>query len=99
MAKANVHEIVLVGGSTHIPRIIKLVTDFFNGKEPNKSINPDKAFPLLTASRACTCLLAATLDLPSGHALRTGHQRLRLSGHGSVSLASGSDAGGPLGQG
>ncbi|EJU05462.1 heat shock cognate 70 [Dacryopinax primogenitus] len=41
--KANVHEIVLVGGSTRIPRIIKLVSDFFNGKEPNKSINPDEA--------------------------------------------------------
>ncbi|PLW26575.1 hypothetical protein PCANC_25425 [Puccinia coronata f. sp. avenae] len=39
----NVHEIVLVGGSTRIPRIIKLVSDFFNGKEPNKSINPDEA--------------------------------------------------------
>ncbi|KAJ3897725.1 heat shock cognate 70 [Lentinula edodes] len=41
--KANVHEIVLVGGSTHIPRIVKLVSNFFNGKEPNKSINPDEA--------------------------------------------------------
>ncbi|KAF9520572.1 hypothetical protein BS47DRAFT_1311530 [Hydnum rufescens UP504] len=41
--KSNVHEIVLVGGSTRIPRIIKLVSDFFNGKEPNKSINPDEA--------------------------------------------------------
>ncbi len=38
--KSNVHEIVLVGGSTRIPRIVKLVSDFFNGKEPNKSINP-----------------------------------------------------------
>lgn len=37
------HEIVLVGGSTRIPRIVKLVSDFFNGKEPNKSINPDEA--------------------------------------------------------
>src|SRR5580658_4944700 len=35
--KSNVHEIVLVGGSTRIPRIYKLVSDFFNGKEPNKS--------------------------------------------------------------
>ncbi|KAK6988901.1 hypothetical protein R3P38DRAFT_3439688 [Favolaschia claudopus] len=43
MDKATVHEIVLVGGSTCIPRIIKLVSDFFNGKEPNKSINPDEA--------------------------------------------------------
>ncbi|KAJ7050290.1 heat shock protein 70 [Mycena amicta] len=41
--KANVHEIVLVGGSTRIPRIVKLVSDFFNGKEPNKSINPEEA--------------------------------------------------------
>ncbi|KAL5529672.1 HSS1_1 [Sanghuangporus baumii] len=41
--KSNVHEIVLVGGSTRIPRIVKLVSDFFNGKEPCKSINPDEA--------------------------------------------------------
>ena len=41
--KSSVHEIVLVGGSTRIPRIVKLVSDFFNGKEPNKSINRDKA--------------------------------------------------------
>jgi L1 cell adhesion molecule like protein len=41
--KSNVNEIVLVGGSTRIPRIITLVSDFFNGKEPNKSINPDEA--------------------------------------------------------
>ncbi|RAO70648.1 uncharacterized protein BHQ10_006660 [Talaromyces amestolkiae] len=40
--KSSVHEIVLVGGSTRIPKIQKLVTDFFN-KEPNKSINPDEA--------------------------------------------------------
>ncbi|EGC48122.1 hsp70-like protein [Histoplasma capsulatum var. duboisii H88] len=41
--KSSVHEIVLVGGSTRIPRIQKLVSDFFNGKESNKSINPDEA--------------------------------------------------------
>ena len=41
--KANVHEIMLVKGSTRIPRIVKLMSDFFNGKEPNKSINPDEA--------------------------------------------------------
>ncbi|KAL2002147.1 hypothetical protein VTN02DRAFT_597 [Thermoascus thermophilus] len=40
--KASVHEIVLVGGSTRIPKIQRLVGDFFN-KEPNKSINPDEA--------------------------------------------------------
>jgi len=41
--KSAVHEIVLVGGSTRIPKIQKLVSDFFNGKEPNRSINPDEA--------------------------------------------------------
>ncbi|GBL48419.1 Hsp70 chaperone [Candidozyma auris] len=41
--KSQVHEIVLVGGSTRIPKVQKLVSDFFNGKEPNKSINPDEA--------------------------------------------------------
>ena len=43
MDKASVHEIVLVGGSTRIPKIQKLVSDFFSGKEPNRSINPDEA--------------------------------------------------------
>ena len=33
----------MVGGSTRIPRIVKLVSDFFNGKEPNRSINPEEA--------------------------------------------------------
>jgi len=41
--KSAVHDIVLVGGSTRIPKIQKLVSDFFNGKEPSKSINPDEA--------------------------------------------------------
>lgn len=41
--KSQIHELVLVGGSTRIPRIQKLLIDFFNGKELNKSINPDEA--------------------------------------------------------
>ena len=41
--KGSVHDIVLVGGSTRIPKVQKLVSDFFNGKEPNRSINPDEA--------------------------------------------------------
>jgi len=41
--KSSVHEIVLVGGSTRIPKIQSLVSQFFNGKEPSKSINPDEA--------------------------------------------------------
>ncbi|KAK2710036.1 hypothetical protein QYM36_013639 [Artemia franciscana] len=41
--KGSIHEIVLVGGSTRIPKVQKLLQDFFNGKELNKSINPDEA--------------------------------------------------------
>ncbi len=41
--KAAVHDIVLVGGSTRIPKIQSLLSDFFNGKELSKSINPDEA--------------------------------------------------------
>jgi L1 cell adhesion molecule like protein len=43
MAKEDVHEVVLVGGSTRIPKVVQLLKDFFNGKEPCKSINPDEA--------------------------------------------------------
>ena len=42
ISKNNVHEIVLVGGSTRIPKIQELLKSFFNGKEPSKSINPDE---------------------------------------------------------
>ncbi|KAH9422439.1 Heat shock 70 kDa protein 1A [Dermatophagoides pteronyssinus] len=41
--KSKIDEIVLVGGSTRIPKIQKLLTDYFNGKDLNKSINPDEA--------------------------------------------------------
>jgi len=43
LEKSAIHEIVLVGGSTRIPKIQNLISDFFNGKELNKSINPDEA--------------------------------------------------------
>merc|ERR1712038_1692174 len=43
LKKNEIDEIVLVGGSTRIPKIQKLVKDFFNGKEPNRGINPDEA--------------------------------------------------------
>jgi heat shock protein 1/8 len=41
--KSQVHEVVLVGGSTRIPKVQSLLQDFFNGKELCKSINPDEA--------------------------------------------------------
>ncbi|KAL3843943.1 hypothetical protein ACJIZ3_001346 [Penstemon smallii] len=40
---SEIHEIVLVGGSTRIPKVQQLLKDFFNGKEPNKGVNPDEA--------------------------------------------------------
>jgi L1 cell adhesion molecule like protein len=42
MAKSDIHEIVLVGGSTRIPKIQQFLSDFFNGKELCKAINPDE---------------------------------------------------------
>jgi L1 cell adhesion molecule like protein len=43
MDKSQIHEIVLIGGSTRIPKVQNLLQDFFGGKELNKSINPDEA--------------------------------------------------------
>uniref|UniRef100_A0AC34FL27 Uncharacterized protein n=1 Tax=Panagrolaimus sp. ES5 TaxID=591445 RepID=A0AC34FL27_9BILA len=43
LKKEDVHEIVLVGGSTRIPKIQQLIKDYFNGKEPSRGINPDEA--------------------------------------------------------
>lgn len=43
LSKGEVHEVVLVGGSTRIPKVQQLVSDYFNGKAPSKGINPDEA--------------------------------------------------------
>lgn len=43
MSKSDIHEVVLVGGSTRIPKIQELLRNYFNGKEPKQSINPDEA--------------------------------------------------------
>jgi L1 cell adhesion molecule like protein len=43
MNKSHIHDILLVGGTTRIPKVQKMLQDFFNGKELNKSINPDEA--------------------------------------------------------
>ena len=41
-SKSQINDVVLVGGSTRIPKVIQMITEFF-GKEPNRSINPDEA--------------------------------------------------------
>jgi heat shock protein 5 len=43
LKKGEMDEIVLVGGSTRIPKVQQLLKDYFNGKEPNRGINPDEA--------------------------------------------------------
>uniref|UniRef100_A0A0N5AHC4 Heat shock 70 kDa protein C n=1 Tax=Syphacia muris TaxID=451379 RepID=A0A0N5AHC4_9BILA len=43
LKKEDVNEIVLVGGSTRIPKVQQLIKEFFNGKEPSRGINPDEA--------------------------------------------------------
>ncbi len=43
MDKRSIHEVVLVGGSTRIPKVQQLLSEFFGGKELNKSVNPDEA--------------------------------------------------------
>ncbi|KAL3123802.1 hypothetical protein niasHT_010015 [Heterodera trifolii] len=43
LKKEDIHEVVLVGGSTRIPKVQQLLKEFFNGKEPSRGINPDEA--------------------------------------------------------
>merc|ERR1712017_56315 len=50
--KGSVHEVVMVGGSTRIPKVNELITSFFNGKEPCRSINPDEALAYSAAVQA-----------------------------------------------
>merc|ERR1719410_260684 len=50
--KRNVHEVVLVGGSTRIPKVQSMIQEFFNGKEPCKAINPDEAVAFGAAVQA-----------------------------------------------
>jgi L1 cell adhesion molecule like protein len=52
MSKTEISEIVLVGGSTRIPKVQAMIKEFFNGKEPCKSINPDEAVAFGAAVQA-----------------------------------------------
>uniref|UniRef100_A0A8C2K8G3 Endoplasmic reticulum chaperone BIP n=1 Tax=Cyprinus carpio TaxID=7962 RepID=A0A8C2K8G3_CYPCA len=52
LKKTDIDEIVLVGGSTRIPKIKQLVKEFFNGKEPSRGINPDEAMAYGAAVQA-----------------------------------------------
>ena len=52
LKKSDIDEIVLVGGSTRIPKVQQLVKEFFNGKEPSRGINPDEAVAFGAAVQA-----------------------------------------------
>merc|ERR1712113_678861 len=43
LSKSEIDEIVLVGGSTRIPKVQQLISEYFGGKEPSKGVNPDEA--------------------------------------------------------
>ena len=58
LSKSKIDEVVLVGGSKRIPKIRKLLQDFFNGKELCNSLNPDEAVAYGTAIQAAVLVLA-----------------------------------------
>ena len=60
MSKSDIHEIVLVGGSSRIPKIQQLLSEMFNGKQLNKSVNPDEAVAYGAAVQAS--ILSGTAD-------------------------------------
>merc|ERR1712050_475529 len=53
MGKSQIHDVVLVGGSTRIPKVKFLLKDFFNGKKASQDINPDEAVAYGAAVQAC----------------------------------------------
>merc|ERR1711988_947038 len=60
--KGSVHEVVMVGGSPRIPKVNELISNFFNGKEPSRSINPDEAVAYGAAVQACVLTGGSTGD-------------------------------------
>jgi L1 cell adhesion molecule like protein len=62
LSKSEIKEVILVGGSTRIPKVQKLLQDFFNGKELNKSINPDEAVAYGAAVQAAILTGGAQKD-------------------------------------
>merc|ERR1712024_309416 len=65
MTKKDIDEIVLVGGSTRMPKVQQLVKELFNGKEPSRGINPDEAVAFGAAVQG-GILSGATDDAASG---------------------------------
>jgi heat shock protein 1/8 len=62
LSKSEIHDVVLVGGSTRIPKICQMVQDYFN-KEPNRSINPDEAVAYGAAVQAAVVTNASDEEI------------------------------------
>lgn len=65
LRKQEVNEIVLVGGSSRIPKVQELVSEFFNGKAPSKGVNPDEAVAYGAAVQAGILPMTGVISLPS----------------------------------
>ena len=63
LSKSEIHDVVLVGGSTRIPKVVQMVQDYFNGKEPNKSLNRDEAVAYGAAIQAAVVTNATDEDI------------------------------------
>ncbi|CAB4477587.1 unnamed protein product [Rhizophagus irregularis] len=64
--KKDVHDIVLVGGSTRIPKVQQLLEEFFSGKKTFKDINPDEAVAYGAAIQGDICLLTLGIETTGG---------------------------------
>ena len=69
MTKSSIDEIVLVGGSTRIPKVQQLIKDYFNGKEPLKALNPDEAVAYGAAVQAAVLSKDSTQSAGAGDIL------------------------------
>eukprot|EP00703_Trepomonas_sp_PC1_P004142 JAP92464.1 Heat shock protein 70 [Trepomonas sp. PC1] len=69
MSKSQVDEVVLVGGSTRIPKVVQLVKEYFNGKDPLKSLNPDEAVAYGAAVQAAILSKDKTQAVGAGEIL------------------------------